>query len=171
MNPQLKEDFFNFLYGSISINDIKNIIFDNIFEIEDVFSKDDYFNIIDFNFNNKYSSDELSKIILKYINIAEYNTWKIAIELNNIINRINLRDTLLNFYFFHSYSFLKKLEHYGSNISTYLEEPEYYNDDFIDNYINEEYENIRTEAESILQDLNKGNIVITDNSFIGNRKY
>lgn len=163
IKSEIKEIFFKFLSDSISIEVIKNFFIDNIFEIEEVFSKKDYFKIIEFDYNNKSSIYELEKIINQYIDIAEYHTWKIKNELQTIINNDkNLLDTLLNFYKYYSpgYSFLDNLGHYGCTISCYLEEPEYYDENFIKKDISEKFEEIKQEAEKILRDLNEEKIII-----------
>jgi adenylate kinase family enzyme len=163
MNNKTKETFFKLIKDEISIYEMKEFLIDNIFEIENLFSKNDYFKIVDFDFNNKFSAIELKKIITKYIDNSEYITWEITKTLKNIINKDeNIIDCLLDLYNgdLSNFTFLDNLNIYGCRISCYLEEPQYYDKKFIYKDIEENFVDIKTEAEKILKDIEEQNIII-----------
>ncbi len=85
---EIKERLFNFLLGNISLKEFEAFL-SNSKDIEKKFKKDDYFELISLNYNNKNSKHEARKIIEKNIDMSEYEMWKINNILNNIKNKTN----------------------------------------------------------------------------------
>lgn len=161
MINKIKKTFFEFLNGFISLENIEDFIFFNIDEIKNIFSKEDYFYIIDFDFKDKNSYKRIEDLILKYINISEFEVYRLITILENICNI----DNLLKIYdeYCKGYYFLDILAiDYALDLSTAIYELEISKDD-LNSKINNLSTNLIFEANKIISYLKNEKIVIKNN--------
>lgn len=165
MINKIKITFFEFLNGSINLEEIEEFLFDNLQEIEELFTKEDYFYLIDFDFKDKNSFARMKSLIEKYILISEFEKYRLNNILNNLItiNENNI-DSLLKIYdeYGKGYYFLDILAiDYALDLSRALYE--FYIDRLLINEtINKLHSNIKLEAEKIICFLDQNKIVITE---------
>ncbi|VEP12717.1 conserved hypothetical protein [Hyella patelloides LEGE 07179] len=117
ISTAIKITFFKFLARQITITYFEKWVYQTA-DLEQALKPDDYIELLSLDFTqekNKYYSDcryKITKIIEKYINIAEYNTWKLEKLLHDFLDRKgNLAEILKQFYYLycHDYGFLKNL--------------------------------------------------------------
>jgi hypothetical protein len=165
MIDKIKETFFKFINKSISLEEIEIFLFANLQEIEKIFTKEDYFYLIDFDFKDKNSFARMETLINKYISISEFEKYRLNTILNNLINiNENNIDSLLKIYdeYGKGYYFLDILAiDYGLDLSRALYEL-YIDRLLINDKINKLHSNIKIEAEKIIRFLDQNKIVITE---------
>jgi hypothetical protein len=165
MIDKIKETFFKFINKSISLEEIEIFLFANLQEIEKIFTKEDYFYLIDFDFKDKNSFARMETLINKYISISEFEKYRLNTILNNLINiNENNIDSLLKIYdeYGKGYCFLDILAiDYGLDLSRALYEL-YIDRLLINDKINKLHSNIKIEAEKIIRFLDQNKIVITE---------
>lgn len=128
MPLEVKNTFFEFLNYQKSVADLEQWLYQTTI-LEEVLAPDDYLELIAIDFgqrNEKYYLNcryQINKIIKKYINLEEYETWKIKRLLNNFLKRKgDLAKKLNKFYdlYCHGYGFLDRLSlHYGIEFTDY----------------------------------------------------
>lgn len=107
----IKRKFFEFLNGQESISNFENWVYETTI-LEEALGADSYFDLISFNFAKKDSKYEIDRMLRRYIDLDEYNTWKLKNLLTAFIDRIgNPQEILSEFYelYCHGYHFLDSL--------------------------------------------------------------
>jgi hypothetical protein len=107
----VKYKFFEFLYGDLSITDFETWVYANS-DLEHLLDKESYFCLISTNFLQKDVKYEIWKILNSYIDLAEYETWKIKYLLNSLIHKKgDSLELLWKFYelYCHGFHFLNSL--------------------------------------------------------------
>lgn len=163
----IKTTFFEFLDGQITVIDFEQWVYKTL-SLEEALNSDDYLELISIDFtqsNEKYYLDccyQINKIIEKYIDSGEYETWKLEILLNDFLNRKgNLIEILGQFYdlYCHGYDFLDNLGlHYGLKFCDYYLET--LSKAEITNKLNNLLPEIDKEIENVLSWLERGKIKI-----------
>ena len=82
--PHLENQFFRVLNKEISIQDFEKWVYETE-ELEHVLSSDNYLDLIAFNFKQPHVLYELYKVLIEWINIQKYETYKIIYLLDLII--------------------------------------------------------------------------------------
>lgn len=117
ISTEIKITFLKFLARQITITNFEKWV-DQTVDLEQALKSDDHIELLSLDLNqekNKYYSDcryKITKIIEKYINIAEYNAWKLEKLLHDFLDRKgNLTEMLKQLYYLycHDYGFLKNL--------------------------------------------------------------
>jgi hypothetical protein len=82
---QIESFFFLYLTGELPIKDFEQWIYSTP-QVEDCLGKSAYFELISFNFHQPAASHELSKLIRKYVNPVEFDTWQIERLLKGVLD-------------------------------------------------------------------------------------
>jgi len=104
--------FYGAIIGKIKIEDFEKWIYSNE-EIESILSEDDYLELISFNYKESGAKYELVDFLSeKYVDLGEYEKWKILQKLNIALKRDKrLPEILREFYdlYCRGYTFLNDL--------------------------------------------------------------
>ncbi|AFY73225.1 hypothetical protein Syn7502_01116 [Synechococcus sp. PCC 7502] len=107
----IKDKFFKYLNGSEPITEFEPWIYQTKV-LEDILSKDDYLYLISLDFSNKWVKYKIDNILRRYIDLGEYETWKLKHLLFAFINEDGnpqqLLDDIYDLYY-DGYYFLESL--------------------------------------------------------------
>lgn len=107
----LKLKFFAFLNGEEPIRSFEEWLYTTP-ELEAVLNTDDYLLLISLDFSEPGIDSEIEKLLKQYVDVAEYETWRLRKLLNKVIERDSkLPEILSEFYelYCHGYRFLDSL--------------------------------------------------------------
>ena len=97
---QLEKDvFYKFLNGDINISDFEKLIYQH--QVWDkLLGEDLYFELVNFDFQDKNSSVRMRELILnKIVEEGEFETWKLKVLLHKFLSDVkNIPQYLENFY-------------------------------------------------------------------------
>ena len=82
----IKLKYFEFLHGDVPLEELEQWIYSTN-ELEEIFSRDDYLELISLNYRTKDSKYELQKIFKRYVDEGEWEAWKLKKLLNAVIDR------------------------------------------------------------------------------------
>lgn len=132
---EINQKISEVLREKITISEFENWIYSTSEKLQSIFSEDEYFELISFNYQ-KASSYEIRKLLSKYIDLSEIETGRILSLLYKIKNKDeNLKHTIqllyneyqkndyhfLNEYIIFRFSYYSNYEvsHYWKNLSEY----------------------------------------------------
>ncbi|MCA1991300.1 MAG: hypothetical protein LDL41_04520 [Coleofasciculus sp. S288] len=107
----LKLKFFTFLNGEESISTFEEWLYATP-DLEAVLSSDDYLLLISLDFSETGICSKIEELIKQYVDVAEYETWRLRKLLNKVIDRDSkFPEILSEFYelYCHGYGFLDSL--------------------------------------------------------------
>ena len=102
---------YEFLDGSVSLDELEQWVYATS-ELEAIFSRDDYVELLSLNYRKTGSKYEVQKLFKQYIDEGEWETWKLRKLLNAVVDRHgDLHEVFLGFYdlYCDGYSFLDNL--------------------------------------------------------------
>lgn len=82
----IKNKFFRFLNGEESINDFEQWVYGTD-SLERLLGNEDYLYLISLDFSKRDSKYEIEEILRRYINLGEYETWKLKNLLVSFIKK------------------------------------------------------------------------------------
>ena len=93
---QIIETFYKYLNSDIDIIEFEQFVYQQK-ELEFKLAENVYFDLISFDFNEKYANENLRKLLLKQIvDEGSFETWKLKTVLQNFINQPNRTHENLN---------------------------------------------------------------------------
>lgn len=170
---EIQKEFFKFFTGENSVKDFEQWLYENS-ELEKNLTESEYLDLISLNFNKNYTKHEVHKILDAYLNLGEFEKWKIYKILNDLISKNeNFIKSLIQTYnlYCNGFYFMDNLGmNYGLNFVVYeMNSWEELTNHQKQNRIVEIYEEVKTEALKILNWIESQKIIITDekNDYIG----
>ena len=82
----IKDDFFKFLNGEEPISNFEQWVYETN-DLEKALGNEDYLHLISLDFSKRGSKYEIDDILRRYINLGEYETWKLKNHLLAFINK------------------------------------------------------------------------------------
>lgn len=162
--------FYNTIIGNIPIEEFENWIYhDN--EVESLYPEEDYMELISFNYKKNGAKNELIRLLTrKYIDLGEYEKWKLLNKLKNALEgEEHLSKILIEFYdlYCSGYEFLNDLGlGYGLTVKvppakykvwTWEEMNEIEKKELIDSF----YPQIESGIKRVIDWIEKGKIILT----------
>lgn len=108
---QLRSKFFEFLHGEEPIKKFEQWVYATN-ALEEVLTDNDYLKLISLDFLNRNSKYEIEKLLQRYIDVGEYEMWKLRKLLTTVLAKEkNLPQVLSKFYnlYCDGYYFLEHL--------------------------------------------------------------
>jgi len=168
--PQnIKDKFFKILLGEIPIEDFENWVY-NSSELENYIGSDDYTDLISLDYKKQGAKYDIQKMIRKYIDKSEFETWKMKILLFNALNRTgdySLAIRLFYDLYCQGYDFMDNLAFgYGLTLdcpySSYgVDSFEELTNEQKDRLVNSFYPDIQKELTKVLSWIDSGLVVLT----------
>ena len=164
---EIRQFFYETLNGDRDVFEFEKWLYTNK-ELEGILNSDDYLDLISHNFKRSGAKNDLSKLLEKHINKAEFEKWKLVNLLNKALARDkDLPKILMKFYdlYCHGYYFLGNLGiGYGlavkvpySLADSWDELTQQQQKDILDSF----YPQITVEIQKVIEWLNDGTIVLT----------
>lgn len=153
----VQEMFYKIYKKEIIIEEFENWLYEND-SIENCIGEKLYFQLLNINYRNKYAEHEVEKLIYHLINFGSFETRRIIMLLENILNDISLYNTMDVIYddYCRGYTFLRYLG--ISYVSSGIEE--FDGKEKIANVLQSNIEKYKTEASRLLKFIKNGSIKI-----------
>jgi hypothetical protein len=161
----IKEIFFETMYGSKTVLDFEQWLYSNK-SLEAILTHQDYLDLISYGYKGDRVKYGLYKLLVKHIDLAEYEKWKLVNQLRKALNRDkDLPYLLITFYnlYCKGYHFLDNIGlGYGlvvevpSNANSWDELSSEQQESLLDSF----YPDIEFEIKKVIEWLETGKVVL-----------